>query len=255
MKYCGKTDIGRKREKNEDCFLIERVADNAAMLIVCDGMGGAAGGEIASAIAAESFITELKYQLETKMNGGNLSFFEPEAEIPMALDSALANANYEVWQRAQADPEFRGMGTTLAGLFILESPLSVYTVNIGDSRVYRVESNRIERLTKDHSYVQLLLDNGEITQKEADSHPNRNVITRALGRSVAGEGDIKKEEISSGDIVLICSDGLYSMLTDDEMQGVASFGVGTLETKLERLVSLANDAGGDDNITVILVEL
>lgn len=255
MKYCGKTDIGKKREKNEDRFSAVRVADNAVMLIVCDGMGGAAGGEIASALACESFISELCYQLEPKIRGGKLSFLEPETEIPMALDSALANANYEVWQKAQNDASLRGMGTTLVGAFVLEEPLSVYTVNMGDSRVYRVQKASIDRVTKDHSYVQMLVDNGEITQKEADSHSHKNIITKAIGISVHPEPDIKEAEFTEGDVILLCSDGLYSMLTDDEIHGVASFGCGTLETKLDRLISLANDAGGDDNVTAILAEL
>ena len=129
------------------------------------------------------------------------------------------------------------------------------TVNIGDSRVYRVDDSKIERMTKDHSYVQLLVEEGEITQKEADNHPDKNIITKALGISVLAAGDIKLAEAKKGDILLICSDGLSSMLTDDEIHGVASFGGGALETKLDRLVSLANDAGGEDNITVILAEL
>ena len=255
MKYCGKTDKGKKREKNEDRFSAVRIADNAVMLIVCDGMGGAAGGEIASELACESFISELRYQLEPRIHGGKLSFLEPETEIPMALDSALANANYEVWQRAQADAALRGMGTTLVGAFVLEDLISVYTVNMGDSRAYRVQKAVIERVTKDHSYVQMLLDSGEITQKEADARSDKNIITRAIGISVQAQPDIKEAEFFEGDIILLCSDGLCSMLTDDEIHGVASFGCGTLETKLDRLISLANDAGGDDNITVILAEL
>ncbi len=255
MNYCGKTDKGRKREKNEDCFFAYRLANNAVMFAVCDGMGGEAGGEIASSLASESFLSEIKYQTESRLRDGELYFADPETEIPMLLDGALANANYEVWQKAQDNKELRGMGTTLVGALVMESPLRVYTVNIGDSRVYKIDENGIERMTKDHSYVQYLIDKGEITQKQAENRTDKNIITKALGISLRADGDIKQAEFKEGDMMLLCSDGLSSMLTDDEIHGVAAFCGASLETKLERFVSLANDAGGDDNITLILAEL
>lgn len=255
MKYCSKTDVGKKRENNEDRFVCERIADNAVILAVCDGMGGAKGGAVAASVAAESFLAEIKYQVGSRLDGGKLFFADPESEVAMLLDSAVANANYEVWSKAQDDKSLRGMGTTLTAALIFEDSLRVFTVNVGDSRVYRIEENTVQRLTKDHSYVQHLADIGEITQKEADNHPDRNIITRALGISIRAEADIKEAEVNSGDMLLLCSDGLYGMLTDDEIHGVAAFMGASLETKLEKLVSLANDAGGDDNITVVLAEL
>ena len=255
MNYCSITDIGRKREKNEDFCASVRLADNAALLVVCDGMGGEAGGEIASSLAAESFVAEVKYQSESRIESGKLYFAEPEIEIPMMLDSALANANFEVWQKAQDEPALRGMGTTLVAALVFSSPLRVFTVNIGDSRAYKINDLTSERLTKDHSYVQQLVDNGEITQKQADTHKNRNIITRAVGISIRAEGDIKEADVKEGDMLLLCTDGLSGMLSDDEMHGVLTYCEAPLQTKLEKLVSLANDAGGDDNITAILAIL
>ena len=255
MNYCSKTDIGRKRERNEDFCIAQRLADDAVLFVVCDGMGGEAGGEIASKLAAESFLEEVKYQSESRIEGGKLCFCEPETEIPMMLDSALANANFEVWQKAQDEPSLRGMGTTLVAALVFTSPLRVFTVNIGDSRAYKMNETDAKRLTKDHSYVQQLLDMGEITQKEAATHKNRNIITRAVGISICAQGDIKEAEVESGDLLLLCTDGLYGMLSDDEMHGVLTYCEAPLETKLDRLVSLANDAGGDENITAILAVL
>ena len=255
MNYCSKTDIGRKRERNEDFCVSAKLSEDAALFVVCDGMGGEAGGAIASKLAAESFVDEVKYQSESRIENGKLYFAEPETEIPMMLDSALANANFEVWQKAQDEPELRRMGTTLVAALVFSSPLRVFTVNIGDSRAYRIIEADAQRITNDHSYVQELVDNGEITLKEAATHKNRNIITRAVGISIRAEGDIKEAEINDGEMLLLCTDGLTGMLSDDEIHGVLTYCEAPLETKLDRLVSLANDAGGDDNITAILVSL
>ncbi len=255
MNFKGKTDIGRKREKNEDLFIAERIADDAVLLAVFDGMGGEAGGDIASHTAAASFLSEIKYQAESRLRGGRLYFAEPELEVPMLLDSAAANANFEVWQKAQDNKALYGMGTTCAAALIFEDTGELYIINIGDSRIYRINEANAERLTKDHSYVQYLVDLGEITQMEADTRSDKNIITRALGISLRAEVDIKKEAIKKGETLLLCSDGLYDMLTDDELSGVASFSGAALDKRVDKLVSLANDAGGEDNITVILAEI
>ena len=254
MNYCAKTDVGRKRETNEDFFAVSRLADNAHIFVVCDGMGGEAGGEIASKLAAESFVSEVVYQCSSKKCGGELFFADPESEIPMMLDSALANANFEVWQKAQDDKELRGMGTTLVAALVLERPLRIFTLNIGDSRIYKIDEETAVRLTKDHSYVQYLVDKGEITQKQAENRSDRNIITRAVGISIRAEGDIAEAELQKGERLLLCTDGLCGMMTDDELAGVVAFRGALIEKKAEQLISLANDAGGDDNITLIIIE-
>ena len=170
------------------------------------------------------------------------------------LDSALANANFEVWQKAQDDKTLHGMGTTLVAALVLLNPLRLFTVNIGDSRIYKINSDTAQRLTKDHSYVQYLIDKGEITPKQAESRTDKNIITRAVGISIRAEGDIAEAKIEKSDRILLCTDGLCGMMTDDEIQGIVSFLDAKLEKKAERLISLANDAGGDDNITLIIVE-
>ncbi len=254
MNYCSKTDIGRRREQNEDNLAACRLAENAVVLAVFDGMGGQAGGEIASAVAAESFIAEIKYQAESRVMGGKLFFADPESEVPMLLDSAAANANYEIWQRAQEDKALRGMGTTLTAALVFEDEMRAFTVNIGDSRIYKIDAEGARRLTKDHSYVQYLVDSGEITESEAEARNDKNIITRALGISIRVEVDIKEEALATGDKLLLCSDGLYGMLSDDELFGIAAFDA-PLEVRTERLIALANDAGGEDNITAILAEI
>ncbi len=255
MNYCGKTDIGRKREGNEDCFRVACLGENAFLFIVCDGMGGVEGGEIASNRAADAFVAEMKEQAAPKMRDGRLSVCDPETEIPMMLDCAIASANFAVWDEAQTNRELHGMGTTLVAALVLRDPLRVFTLNIGDSRAYRIDSEAAHRLTKDHSYVQYLIDKGEITPKEAESRTDKNIITRAVGISVNAQADIAEAAVSEGDMLLLCSDGLYGMLNDDEIHGVATFHGASLEKKTERLVELANNAGGDDNITVLTVEL
>ncbi|MBE6599904.1 MAG: Stp1/IreP family PP2C-type Ser/Thr phosphatase [Ruminococcaceae bacterium] len=254
MIYCSKTDIGKKRDKNEDTAVACRLAENALIIAVFDGMGGQAGGEIASSVAAEGFLSEIKYQCESRIRDGRLYFADPETEISMLLDSAAANANYQVWQRAQDDKSLSGMGTTLTGALVFEDERKAYTVNIGDSRIYKISSDGISQLTKDHSYVQYLVDIGEITEKEAQSRTDKNIITRALGISIRAEVDIKEEELLLGDSLLFCSDGLYDMISDNDISAVLRSD-GTLDARAESLIELANEAGGEDNITVVVAEM
>lgn len=255
MNYCGKTDIGRKRECNEDCFRTSTLGENAYLFLVCDGMGGAEGGEIASGCAADAFLREMEEQAASVMRDGKFCPDDPDTEIPMMLDTALANANFQVWEAAQNDKSLQGMGTTLVALFVISDPLRVFTVNIGDSRAYKMDQEGITRLTRDHSYIQYLIDKGEITEKQAESRTDKNIITRAVGISIAPQPDICEAEVEAGNTLLLCSDGLHGMLTDDEIHGVATFAGADAETKCQRLVELANNAGGDDNITVLIVEL
>ena len=249
------TDIGRKREKNEDNFGIYELADNVRLLLVCDGMGGEAGGDVASSLALKSFVAEMKSQLDGKILSGKAVLDDPEFDIPMMLDNALAEANFEVWERSRDDASLRGMGTTLVGAFVMLDPISVWSVNLGDSRMYRIRDEKMVQLTKDHSYVQLLVDTGKISAAEAEKRQDRNIITKAVGISVQAEPDIKKLDAVEGDILLLCSDGLSGMLTSDEISGIADRREAEIESRVRSLISLANDAGGDDNITVVIAEL
>ena len=255
MNYFGKTDIGRKREKNEDNFEIYEIADNAILLLVCDGMGGHDGGEIASESALSSFINEINIQTDGKLDRGKLVLDDAEADVPMMLENALSAANFEVWQRAHGDVSLRGMGTTLVGAFVMSDPLAAWSVNLGDSRLYRIRNEEMLQMTKDHSYVQFLVDSGKITAHEAEKRTDRNIITKAVGISVQAEPDIEKLDVREDDILVLCSDGLSGMLSADEICGISDKRDSSLQSRVNSLVSLANDAGGDDNITVIIAEL
>lgn len=255
MTFYGITDIGRKRENNEDNFIICEIAENATLLLVCDGMGGELGGAEASSLAIESFVREVDEQVKGKIVRGRLTLDDAEADVPMILDNAVSQANFEVWQQSQDVPELHGMGTTLVGAFIMTDPLSVWSINVGDSRMYLMNEDKIGQMTVDHSYVQYLVDTGAITPAEAEQRTDKNIITRAVGISVQIKPDIKPIGAEAGEIILLCSDGLSGMLTADEIHGVASRQDATAEAKARKLVSLANDAGGDDNITVVIAEL
>lgn len=255
MNSYGMTDIGRKREENEDSFGIYTLADNATMLLVCDGMGGAAGGAEASSLAIKSFMSELKEQIRPHIVGGAFLPDDAEADLPIILENAVVSANFEVWQKSQDVPELHGMGTTLVGAFVMTDPLRVWSVNVGDSRMYLMDGERIGQLTKDHSYVQYLVDSGEITATQAEHRADKNIITRAVGISVQVEPDIAPVPAQEGEILLLCSDGLSGMLTADELHGITVRPQSAIEQRAEKLVSLANDMGGDDNITVIIAEL
>ncbi len=249
------TDKGRKRENNEDTFICARLAKNAAVFVVCDGMGGEAGGAEASELAIKSFINEIKAQIGEDIVAERLVLDDPEADVPTILDNALAEANFRVWQESQDVAELHGMGTTLVGAFVMTDPLAVWTVNLGDSRLYLVNETKISQVTKDHSYVQYLVDTGAISAAEAEKRTDKNIITKAVGISVRAMPDIAPLGAESGECLLLSSDGLTDMLSNDEIYGVAALSGVSLEERVGKLVSLANNAGGDDNITVIMVEL
>lgn len=255
MNFYGSTNIGKKREKNEDCFGIFKISDNATLLAVCDGMGGEAGGAVASSIALRSFAEEVRLQAQDYLKNGNLCFSDCENDVPMLLDGAVGSANYDVWQRAQDDVSLKGMGTTLVAIFIMTDPIRAWTVNVGDSRLYRISKVGIEQMTKDHSYIQYLLDTGAITSAEADLRTDRNIITRAVGISVQLQTDINEISVSDGEYILLCSDGLHGMLTSNEIYEIVSSKGESPAAKVDKLISAANSAGGDDNITVILAEI
>ena len=255
MNYYGMTDKGRKRENNEDTFICARLAKNATVFVVCDGMGGEAGGAEASLLAIKSFVNEINAQIENDIVAERLVLEDPESDVPMILDNALAEANFRVWQESQDVEELHGMGTTLVGAFVMTEPLAVWTVNLGDSRLYLVNETKISQVTKDHSYVQYLVDTGAISAADAEKRTDKNIITRAVGISVRAEPDIAPLGAVEGESLLFCSDGLSDMLSNDEIYGVAALSEASLEERVNKLVALANNAGGDDNITVIMVEL
>jgi PPM family protein phosphatase len=230
VEEAARTDTGRQRHANEDSYYAR-----APVYVVADGMGGAQAGEVASQIAADVFDEEL--------GDGN-----PEEE----LDRLAREANRRIFQLASSDSSRSGMGTTLTGAFISSDEVSI--VHVGDSRAYLYRDGELRQLTRDHSLVEELRRQGQLTSEEAEEHPQRSIITRALGPEPDVEPDIHTHQARSGDIFLLCSDGLTSMIREDQVREILQES-DSLKAAVDRLVDEANRAGGRDNITVVCFRL
>ena len=231
------TDRGRKRPSNEDAFGYS-VEDG--VFVVCDGMGGAAAGEVASSLAVDEILKQLDRQ------SGN----EHIIALPLAAERAILAANDTIYERAQRNRKLSGMGTTMVALITRES--KVWILNIGDSRGYRLRKGRLEQLTLDHSLVEEQVRLGRMSQAEAVRSPLRNVITRALGTQSRVTPDIFESVADRGDLFLLCSDGLTRELTDKAIESMLST-ESSLDDACAQLVDAAKKAGGHDNITCLLV--
>ena len=257
MLYFGKSDTGKKRSANQDCFIVIELREDILLSVVCDGMGGAAGGNIAAETASEVFsgsITRNILRIEQDMSGENVG-----SDINDVLTEAASEANSAVYAMAHEKPELAGMGTTLISALVCGN--TAYIANVGDSRLYTITDTEIKKVTRDHSFVQYLVDMGQLTPEEAAKSPNRNIITRAIGSDKTVETDIYTVALSAGDIryILLCSDGLTNYVSDKEIHTVLAPGNPeedrtSLESKVISLISLANKAGGGDNITALVVK-
>ena len=253
MLFYGKTDIGRRREMNQDDFIIRKYADDVLAAVVCDGMGGANGGNVASKVAVETFIAELDaYERE------HPSFFgESQDDIVDCLSSGVAAANRAVYKLASTDASLTGMGTTLVACIV--SGEKGYIVNVGDSRLYLIEDGEIEQVTHDHSYVQDLIDFGQITLEEAKHHSRRNIITRVVGTQKTVAEDLFVCEMKPGTYAVLCSDGLTNHVEPEEICEMVSMigngGTGTIEDACAALIDCANSRGGHDNITAVILSI
>ena len=225
------TNVGRKRRHNEDSFVAE-----PPVFAVADGMGGAQAGEVASALAAETV-----KESET----------DPSASGEERVVALIKAANLRVHQRASSDTSASGMGTTMT-VALLEPDGTVAIGHVGDSRAYRLRAGRLEQLTDDHSLVAELVRRGELSPEEAAVHPQRSVITRALGTDADVDVDAFTVEARDGDLFLLCSDGLTTMVDAETISGILEQNRGSLEVATRALIKAANDRGGDDNITAIL---
>ncbi len=240
MKIFALSDVGKIRADNQDHFGYETIGEKQAVFVVCDGMGGAQAGQVASRIASEVFISELKGYIKEKMT---LRYMES------TLDNALRFACYETWQKANSASEFYGMGTTLVGGIYHDG--QVLLANIGDSRAYVFDGETLTQITRDHSFVEELVQLGEITEAEARSHPRKNIITRALGPDRRPKPDLFPFTLEKGQKLLLCSDGLSNMLEDKQIAEILK---DTPDGEICKvLVEQANENGGTDNITVLLV--
>jgi protein phosphatase len=248
VKAIGLTHVGRQRQHNEDSFL---VSDEAKLFLVADGMGGHAAGEIASKIAVDS-ISE--FIVHTKEDDGTWphAYDEHYGRATNRLMAALRLANTRVLEAMRKDARLRGMGTTVVAALADDSKMSV--AHVGDSRAYLVRNGEMMRLTNDHSWVFEQVQAGMLTEAEAEKHPLRNVITRALGGALSVTPDASEVEAQPGDVYLLCSDGLTGMVPEEEILRVVSENSENLETACQTLIDLANERGGLDNVTAILVK-
>lgn len=236
-----KSDIGRAREINQDYYYISKDTDVPRLYILADGMGGYKGGEIASKLATDS----VKKYINSNFNE---NLVEKE-EILKLIGSAVEYANMVVYEKSKEIPELEGMGTTLEACLIYNN--KAYIGHVGDSRIYRIRNGVIRKLTKDHSYVQQLVEDKKITREEAKTHPKKNMLTKALGCTPYVEPDLRARNFEKGDIFIMCSDGLTNM-TDDNM--ICELIIQDITTAADKLIELANESGGYDNITVIIIK-
>ncbi len=240
MRAFAKTDVGKVREMNQDSYYIASPEDKVKVFIVADGMGGYKGGEIASRMAVEA---SGNYIVQ------NFELIEHDRDSIMNLiKSAIEYANAVVYEKAKSIPELENMGTTLDICLIIQN--KVYIGHVGDSRVYRKRKEFFRKLTTDHSYVQKLVSDGTITKEEAYNHPKKNMLIKALGCSATVEPDVMVKGFLKDDILLMCSDGLTNMLKDDEIVEIIN------DNPIEacnKLVSAANEKGGFDNITAVII--
>ena len=248
MQVFGMSDVGMKRSLNEDNFSVS-LLDGGVIALVCDGMGGANAGEVASKVACRQFIANIVPTIK-QIKDTTEDKVERILKIERAIYDQCNKSNAEVWQMSTKDEQLSGMGTTMSGCAIIDDV--VITFNVGDSRVYHVSHTGAAQLTVDHSFVQALLDQGKITYDEAQNHPNRNVILRALGTQKEIECDISRTPLVEG-YYLICSDGMSNYFDEDVFINIINSKM-PISEKVEQLVYFANSKGGSDNITVILID-
>ena len=259
MNYFGMSDVGKVRDHNEDSFDIVSLADNAVLAIVCDGMGGLACGEIASRLALDTFIDTVKRICALKISENKL--FLSDREAYLVLSNAATRANHAVLDDRRKHPDRGEMGTTLVAAIICRSANSatVSWINIGDSRIYTVDHRDILQVSRDHSYIQYMIDTGEITPEEAAHCKKNGLITRAVGIENEVYPDIDTFPLSAEECamthILLCSDGFSGAISEEHCMTVVNNPTSSPRDKVEHLVATARDADGSDNITLILIDL
>ena len=240
MQVFAKSDIGRERKTNEDFYYVSKPEDKIIMVILAVGMGGYNSRDVWMWMAVESAKDYIhKHFAKNK---------DSKEKLEALLKDAIEYANSVVYKKAQSKEDLRGMGTTLDVCLIYNS--RIYIGHVGDSRVYRIRKEFMRRLTKDHSYVQTLVDDGTITKEEAYSHPKKNMLTKALGCVQTVEPDVYTKTFIKDDIILMCSDGLTNMIREENIYEIIKQ---DKENAIENLVKQANDNGGLDNITVVII--
>ena len=240
MNIWGITHRGVVRTENQDAFAVHTLSETQVLGVVCDGMGGARAGNVASTMAVEAF-NELFAEL---WNSGALT-------ADKMLESAAAHANEGVYRRSNADAECYGMGTTMVAALLDGTHATI--LNEGDSRAYHINPEGIVRVTRDHSLVEDMVLRGDLTPDEARFHPNKNLITRALGAEAELHADLFEVDVNEGEFFVLCSDGLSNVVSDQEILYEVLHG-GTEESCCQRLLDIAIKRGAPDNVTVVLIQ-
>ncbi|MCL2088374.1 MAG: Stp1/IreP family PP2C-type Ser/Thr phosphatase [Oscillospiraceae bacterium] len=241
MEIYGKTDIGRKRRSNQDTFALHRFDDRAVFALICDGMGGVSGGDVASETARDIILSRVTDGYRPGMESNS---------VRNLLNTAINAANIAIYEKAQKDPQYADMGTTADAVIITAD--TAHIVHVGDSRVYLLEGDRFEKITRDHSVVQELVEEGKITEEQAEKHPDKNYITRALGIESPPKIDYIEIIFNRQSKLLLCTDGLTNQCSADDIADILD--KHDAESACEVLVGRANESGGRDNITVVIIE-
>lgn len=241
MEAFAKTDVGKARDMNQDYYYISPESEELKLYILADGMGGYKGGEVASKLATIS----AKNYIESNFS----NIIKEKEEIQNLIKNAMEYANMVVYEKSKEDEELDGMGTTLEVCLIYNN--KVYIGHVGDSRIYRIRNDIMRKLTNDHSYVEKLVKDGTITKEEAVNHPKKNMLTKALGCTVFVEPDVTVKGFIKDDIILMCSDGLTNMIKEEEIYNIIKE---DYKLAAQRLIEKANENGGYDNITAIIIK-
>lgn len=243
MQSWGLTDPGNVRKQNQDAYRIEQLDRSTVLAIVCDGMGGAKSGNIASTLAVDVFVEEVRRTWKPLMD---------QEKVDLMLRSAVKLANFTVYDQAAQFAEFDGMGTTLVAALARGKRATV--VNVGDSRAYGINPSGIRQITRDHSLVQMMVDRGDLSPEAAKTYPGKNYITRAIGTEPVVLCDIFHYDVARGDFLLLCSDGLSNQMDDQEILFEVVHGVNKQHC-CRRLLNIAKNRGAPDNVTSILVSI
>lgn len=243
MEAWGLTDVGNVRSQNQDAFRIVELGRDALLAVVCDGMGGAKSGNVASRLASEVFSEEVKRSFSADLT--------PD-EAEQMLRAAAKLANISVFEQSQLSEDYAGMGTTLVAA--LTYPRATLVLNIGDSRAYLINADGVRCITRDHSVVEMMVQRGELTPEQAKTHPSKNLITRAVGTEETVFSDVFRVETEPEDCILLCSDGLSNQMADQEILFEVVHGA-RRDDCCRRLLEIAKNRGAPDNVTSVLIEL
>ncbi len=241
MEIWGATDQGKVRKQNQDFYRCSHLASGQHLAVVCDGMGGGKSGDVASRLASEVFLQDIEQTAVADMH---------QADIVEMLVNAVHSANRAVFEQSQTSEDFRGMGTTLVAAFLQNA--DAYIVNVGDSRCYYLGQDEISQITEDHSVVGLMVTQGKITEEEARRHPNKNLITRAIGTETRVECDCFYLRLEQRDCLLLCTDGLSNQVSRPELLYEITHGENGGEI-CQRMIDIANKRGAPDNVTAVLI--